>query len=48
MGDLLQLLINLDREAVQATGDLRWEPATVVLALISAWWVKGPLLVAVA
>ena len=47
MSDLLQLLINLDREAIQATSDLRWEPATVVLALISAWWVKGPLLVAV-
>jgi membrane-associated phospholipid phosphatase len=47
MGDLLQLLINLDREAIRATGDLRWEPATAVLALVSAWWVKGPLLVAV-
>ena len=48
MGDLLQLLVNLDREAIHATSDLRWEPATVVLALISAWWVKGPLLVALA
>lgn len=47
MGDLLQLLIDLDRDAIRATGDLRWEPATAVLALISAWWVKGPLLVAV-
>ncbi len=47
MSDLLQLLITLDREAIQVTRDLRWEPATVVLALISAWWVKGPLLVAV-
>ena len=48
MGDLLQLLVNLDREAIHATSDLRWKPATVVLALISAWWVKGPLLVALA
>lgn len=46
MSDLLQLLISLDRMAIRATGDLRWEPATVVLALISGWWVKGPLLVA--
>lgn len=48
MGDLFQLLIDLDREAIRATGALRWEPATAVLALISAWWVKGPLVVAVA
>ena len=48
MGDLLQLLIDLDREAIRATGDLRWEPATAVLALVSAWWVKGPLVVAIA
>ena len=47
MGDLLQLLIDLDREAIRATSDLRWEPATAVLALVSTWWVKGPLLVAV-
>lgn len=47
MSDLVQLMINLDREAIQATSDLRWDPATMVLALISAWWVKGPLLVAV-
>lgn len=46
MSDLLQLLMSLDREAIRATSDLRWEPATVVLALVSAWWVKGPLLVA--
>jgi membrane-associated phospholipid phosphatase len=46
MGDLLQLLIDFDREAIQATSGLRWDPATAVLALISAWWVKGPLLVA--
>lgn len=46
MGDVLQLLIDLDRDAIRATDDLRWEPATAVLGLISAWWVKGPLLVA--
>jgi membrane-associated phospholipid phosphatase len=47
MGELLELLVGLDHDAVRATGELRWEPVTVVLALFSAWWVKGPLLVAV-
>jgi membrane-associated phospholipid phosphatase len=47
MGNLLQLLVDLDHSAIRATDELRWAPATAVLALISAWWVKGPLLVAV-
>jgi membrane-associated phospholipid phosphatase len=47
MGNVLQLLVDLDHDAIRATGELRWEPATAVLALVSAWWVKGPLLVAV-
>ena len=46
-GELLDLLVDLDHHAIRATGELRWAPATVVLALVSAWWVKGPLLVAV-
>ena len=46
MSDALQLLLNLDQDAIRATSELRWEPATAVLALVSAWWVKGPLLVA--
>lgn len=48
MTDLLQLLVALDQDAVRATSVLHWDPATTVLALASAWWVKGPLLVAVA
>lgn len=48
MSDFLQLLVNLDQDAIRATGELRWGPATAVLALMSAWWVKGPLLVALA
>jgi membrane-associated phospholipid phosphatase len=48
MSHALQLLIDLDRDAVRATGELRWAPATVVLAFVSAWWIKGPLLVAAA
>jgi membrane-associated phospholipid phosphatase len=45
---LLALLVGLDQDAVRATSELRWEPATVVLTLASAAWVKGPLLVALA
>lgn len=47
MGQLLDLLVGLDHSAIRVTDELRWAPATAVLALISAWWVKGPLLVAV-
>jgi membrane-associated phospholipid phosphatase len=47
MGDVLRFLLQLDQEAIRATAELRWAPATGVLALLSAWWVKGPLLVAV-
>jgi membrane-associated phospholipid phosphatase len=48
MSDVLQFLLGLDRDAIHATSVLHWEPATVVLVLASAWWVKGPLLVALA
>ena len=47
MGTVLQTLAGFDHDAIRATAELRWAPATEVLALISAWWVKGPLLVAV-
>jgi undecaprenyl-diphosphatase len=46
MGYALQLLVDLDHDAMRATAELRWNPATAVLVLVSAWWVKGPLLVA--
>lgn len=46
MSDALQLLLNLDQDAVRVTSELRCAPATAVLTLASAWWVKGPLLVA--
>jgi membrane-associated phospholipid phosphatase len=46
MNDALQLLVGLDQDAIRATGALHWGPATAILALASAWWVKGPLLVA--
>jgi undecaprenyl-diphosphatase len=47
MGNVVQLLVGLDEDAVRATTALRWSPATAFLLLASAWWVKGPLLVAV-
>jgi len=47
MGEILDLIVGVDHDAIRATGELRWAPATAVLALVSAWWVKGPLLVAV-
>jgi undecaprenyl-diphosphatase len=46
MSDVLQLLLSLDEHAIRATSELRWEPATAVFTLVSAWWIKGPLLVA--
>jgi membrane-associated phospholipid phosphatase len=46
MTDALQLLVALDEDAIRATAELRWEPATWLLTLLSAWWVKGPLMVA--
>jgi undecaprenyl-diphosphatase len=46
MNYLLQLLVSVDEDAMRVTRELRWGPATAVLALASAWWVKGPLLVA--
>jgi membrane-associated phospholipid phosphatase len=47
MREVLDLLVALDHDAIRATGDLRWGPATAALVLVSAWWVKGPFVVAV-
>jgi undecaprenyl-diphosphatase len=46
MNEVLHLMVSVDEDAMRVTRELRWEPATAVLALASAWWVKGPLLVA--
>jgi membrane-associated phospholipid phosphatase len=46
MSHALRLMVDLDQVALRATTGLRWSPATAVLVLASAWWVKGPLLVA--
>jgi undecaprenyl-diphosphatase len=45
---LLEHLVLMDRGISEAAAGLRWAPLTVVLILVSAWWVKGPLYVAVA
>ncbi len=48
MFDFAQLLVNVDHDAMRATTALRWEPLTALLTIASLWWVKGPLVVAVA
>jgi membrane-associated phospholipid phosphatase len=47
MGEVLEQLVHLDHDAVRATGELHWGPATALFVLVSAWWVKGPFLVSV-
>jgi len=41
--DLLELLVAADQQAARASAELRWAPLTPLLALASAWWVKGVL-----
>ena len=43
---MLEQIFHLDRLALEAVEAVRWGPATAVFVLASAWWVKGPLLVA--
>jgi membrane-associated phospholipid phosphatase len=38
---LLDALARFDREALEATQELRWEPLTALFLLATAWWVKG-------
>jgi len=48
MRDLvLDPLLHADQVVVEALGDLRAAPLTAFFVLVSAWWVKGPLLIAV-
>ena len=44
MPDLLTQLTTLDGQALQLTESLRWAPLTGLAVLLSAWWVKGPVL----
>ena len=36
MHDVLHLLVGLDEDAIRATSELRWRPATGMLVLVSA------------
>jgi undecaprenyl-diphosphatase len=43
---VLQQLASWDRTLIEASQTLRWQPLTVLFVILSAWWVKGPLIVA--
>lgn len=43
--EFVEELVEWDQLATQLTQGLRWGPATAVFVLLSAWWVKGPLIV---
>jgi membrane-associated phospholipid phosphatase len=45
MLDLFRELAALDLHLTHETAELRWGPATTLMVIASAWWVKGPLLV---
>jgi undecaprenyl-diphosphatase len=44
---VLSLLTTWDAEAMNALHELRWAPLTAFFVLVSAWWVKWPVLAAV-
>jgi undecaprenyl-diphosphatase len=48
MHGLLEQVVGLDRTLMEAFAQLRWAPITGFFVLVSAWWVKGPLFVALA
>ena len=48
MHALVEQLVLLDRDVMDAAAGMRWSPVTGLFVLASAWWVKGPLFVAAA
>ena len=40
-------MLALDRGLMEVGEDLRWAPLKGIFILLSAWWVKGPLFVAI-
>ena len=48
LAGLAELLLVWDRAASVVVESIRWSPATFVLLLASAWWVKWPLFAAIA
>ncbi|MGH2994531.1 MAG: phosphatase PAP2 family protein [Solirubrobacterales bacterium] len=41
-------IFQLDLRALESIQSVRWAPITPFFVLVSAWWVKGPILVALA
>lgn len=41
MLSVLDALARFDREALEATQEIRWGPLTALFLLATAWWVKG-------
>jgi membrane-associated phospholipid phosphatase len=46
LSSFLQQLAYLDRAALDASEALRTAPLTACFVILSAWWVKGPLIIA--
>ena len=45
---MLDLIADADRDVLRAVRSVAHEPVTSVAIVLSAWWVKGPLMVALA
>ena len=43
--ELVEVLVEWDQLASELSQSLRWGPATAAFLVLSAWWVKGPLIV---
>jgi undecaprenyl-diphosphatase len=48
MESLTHSILHLDARALEWIQSVRWAPITPLFVLLSAWWVKGPVLVALA
>jgi undecaprenyl-diphosphatase len=48
LSSLLEQLASFDREALEATQEIRWGPLTALFLLATAWWVKGCVFASVA
>jgi membrane-associated phospholipid phosphatase len=45
---MIDLIADADREVLHAVRSIAHEPVTSIAIVLSAWWVKGPLMVALA
>ena len=45
---MLDLIVDADRDVLRAVRSVAHEPVTSIAIVLSAWWVKGPLMVALA